>query len=120
MLFYCIHGWNQIICRRFPNAETILGLLAERVHQERGVGAYNEKIEKGWELAERLHETKDFNNCASRVYYSVFQSVLQYAIQNKKYDPAIERQRKNAHREMSKIVNPRAALGVIGMTTCVQ
>ena len=47
---------------------------------------YLNKVKTGWDLATQLHENHDYNNSASRMYYSVFQAVLYYAIRQEKYD----------------------------------
>ena len=68
-------------------------------------GSLKDKSEKCWRLAEKLRESGDFNNCASRMYYAVFQAVKEYAVQKKQYvpkdDPA---ERGVVHGDMRRIV----------------
>ena len=50
-------------------------------------GSLKEKSERCWTLALELRENGDFNNCASRMYYAVFQAVKAYAVKKRGYDP---------------------------------
>jgi len=69
-------------------------------------GSLKLKSEKCWELADTLRGSDDFNNSASRMYYSVFQAVVYYAMKKKGYDPEeAQRRRENAHNTMNRIVD---------------
>ena len=68
-------------------------------------GSLKSKSDKCWELADELRVRCDFNNCASRVYYSVFQAVVFYAIKKEGYDPEkAQHLKRNVHNEMRNIV----------------
>jgi uncharacterized protein (UPF0332 family) len=69
-------------------------------------GSLKLKSNKCWELADALRGSNDFNNCASRMYYSVFQAVVYFAMTKKGYDPEEAQRRKlNAHNIMNHIVD---------------
>lgn len=68
-------------------------------------GSLKAKSDKCWELADSLRSAKDFNNCASRMYYSIFQAVVHYAVIKERYSPAETLERKlNAHKLMNRVV----------------
>jgi len=55
-----------------------------------------------------LHTDKDFNSCASRMYYAVFQSVKLYAVAKEQYDPKADKwKHQNAHRVMNDIIKSK-------------
>lgn len=63
---------------------------------------YAEKVKTGWGLAISLRSSRDYNNSASRMYYSVFQAVLYYAVAKTQFDPVAKRA--DIHRCMSDLV----------------
>lgn len=73
-------------------------------------GSLKTKAEKCWELADELRKKDDFNNCASRMYYAVFQTVVYFAVRKKYFDPEDARRKNlNVHYEMNKIVDKMLA-----------
>lgn len=69
---------------------------------------YINKIDKGWDLAVSLRGEKDFNNSASRMYYSVFQAVKFYVIRKENYDSEKAREKKQKpHDFMRRVVKEK-------------
>ncbi len=68
---------------------------------------YADKVRKGWDLALKLRASGDLNNSASRMYYAVFQSVLTYAVQKKKYNR--EKKRDTVHSDMKRMLKEAAS-----------
>jgi len=69
---------------------------------------YLNKVNTGWELSTRLHDQKDYNNSASRMYYAVFQAVLFYAIRKEKFNRETAlKDKKNVHILMKRVVKEK-------------
>lgn len=69
---------------------------------------YCNKVKTGWSLALQLRESKDYNNSASRMYYSVFQAVLFYAVQKERFDrEKARREQRNVHKLMKHVATEK-------------
>ncbi len=72
------------------------------------ISTYVKKSKTGWELALDLRHKGDLNNSASRMYYSVFQAVLIYAVRKEKFDCDLELEKNNnVHTSMQRIVKEK-------------
>ena len=55
-----------------------------------------------------MRESKDYNNSASRMYYSVFQAVLFYAVQKERFDrEKARREQRNVHKLMKHVATEK-------------
>ncbi len=72
------------------------------------ISNYTKKSKTGWELALDLRNKGDLNNSASRMYYSVFQAVLIYAVRKEKFDCDLEWEKNNnVHTSMQRVVKEK-------------
>lgn len=67
-------------------------------------GSLRDKSDSCWKLAIQLQENANFNNCANRMYYAVFQAVKDYAVKAGLY---AKTDYMSAHTIMRKIVKSK-------------